>query len=66
MCSMFMLSAVGTKVACAMVPGVEILILNACSMFTEVRSVSRCGRHGVGKSRRCVSGLKEAEMARKN
>ena len=44
----------------------QVLILNACSMFTEVCSVSRCGRHGVGKSRRCVSGLKEAEMVRKN
>ena len=35
-------------------------------MFTEVRGVCRWGRHGVGKARRCVSGLKEAEIVRVN
>ena len=41
-----------------------VLILIACSIFTEVRGFCRCGRHGVGKSRRCVSVLIEAETVR--
>ena len=66
MCSMFILSAVGTKVACVIVPGVEVrfLILIDCSICTEVRGFCRCGRHGVEESRRCVSVLIEAETMR--
>ena len=45
---------------------IRVLILIACSICTEVRGVCRCGRHGVEKSRRCVSVLKEAENVRGN